>query len=159
LQFDGNGLTAENVREVKFSDQTLYLGFALLSFSLESYNLRKAELSSSASELVLARLLDTFDILEHASQEVFGHYVPGYFVRDWIGRSESDRYGVPKEWTLRSDSNDQDRGASAMSLDQTVGLFAGWWAVARFSASEANKQKLQPNWNVCSSLLLIHSLN
>lgn len=149
-EFWHSGMVAEHVSgsRVKFADQTIHLGFAMLAFAAESRLLVKAGLPADATEDLVAGLLDGFAEVEGQGEEtIYGTQTPGFFVRDHVhdGRPpevEPARHGLAQD-TFDSDSESTLLGEEgphfpAMSLDQVVHLMVGWWAISSWSSRAAN---------------------
>lgn len=151
-QFLWHGMSAEFVegsgdgKHIKFSDQPIYMGFAMLTFAGESKILSEAGIDSTPAERILAQLLEGFEELDHTAEKVlYGTSQPGFFVRDAVhtkkGEIPASLHGIEGEFT--SDMNatlhgKEAHGFPAMSLDQTIGMFLGWWAVANWSTDTTN---------------------
>lgn len=135
--------SSDSVKTAEFADQTLHMGQALLTFAAESSLLKKRGLDNSSSEAVIKALLSAFEELDAADAfpEIYGVSQPGFFLRDFIHNEK--RRGVPTNWEISSDSKVMIEGGprhqAAMSLDQTVSLFVGWWGVARYSTDATSR--------------------
>ena len=81
--FEHGGQIAESAdgdRRV-FSDQTLYMGFALLTFAGEARILRNSGHDPRPTEMVVRRILEAFDSLDKdAERERYHTAVPGFFL-------------------------------------------------------------------------------
>lgn len=71
-----------------FGDQGLHMGQALLTFAVESRLLNLRGLSSAPSEAAIAQLLDGFDEMDAADDELNGDTVEGYYMRDAVKNDE-----------------------------------------------------------------------
>ncbi len=87
-KFFWQGMSAEFVEgegdstHVKFADQTIYMGFAMLTFAGECRILSDAGLDTTQSERVLAQLLSGFEELDGAAEEkLYGTSQAGFFVK------------------------------------------------------------------------------
>lgn len=144
---DPKQISIDSVNTAEFADQTLHMGQALLTFSAESAILKQNGLDNSNSELIVKILLNAFQELDNADglPEIYGVSKPGFFLRDFI--HDGKRRGVPPDWEISSDSKVMLEGGprhqAAMSLDQTVSLFVGWWAVAHYSSDADNRAQAQ----------------
>lgn len=136
---------AADVKTAEFADQTLHMGQALVTFAGESHLLKQKNLDSSGSDAVVKRILAAFQELDDADEmpEFYGISKKGFFLRDLV--YDTARRGVPTDWKIVSDSKTMIDGGpkhqAAMSLDQAVSLFVGWWAVSRY-ASDSTCQSL-----------------
>jgi hypothetical protein len=133
--FEHDGLSAllANGNKRKFGDQTLHMGFALVTFAGEARVLRQAGQNPKRSEEVVRRLLSAFDRLDRdAESERYQTSVPGFFLRDdgpmW------------KPFDVESDFRSDNLQMADMSVDQVVSLMMGWWAVAHWSTDDANRR-------------------
>lgn len=151
--FFHQGMSAESfapqAKELHFADQTIYQGFALLAFAGEARLLAQAGLDPSGSEALVARLLAAFDELDDAAErDLYGDDLPGAFVRDRVDEG-AHRRGIPAGWHVSSDyasvaqGKAKFRSLAAQSLDQTIGLYLGWWGVARYSTDPRNVARAQ----------------
>jgi DnaJ-class molecular chaperone len=134
--FEHHGQIAESADgpSRSFSDQTLYMGFALLAFAGEARILHQSGHDARPSEHVLHRLLQAFESLDKdAERERYHTSVPGFFLRDYM-----------KEWPgFQVHSGFLDSaitvGEADMSLDQVVSLMMGWWAASHWSTDAGNR--------------------
>jgi hypothetical protein len=151
--FFHQGMSAESfspqTKELHFGDQTIYQGFALLAFAGEARLLMQAGLDPSGSEALVRRLLAAFDELDDAAErDLYGDDLPGAFVRDRVDEG-AHRRGIPAGWHVASDyasvaeGKAKFRSLAAQSLDQTIGLYLGWWGVARYSTDPRNVARAQ----------------
>lgn len=140
---DPTQLNLDSVKTAEFADQTLHMGQALITFAAESSILKQRGLNNSSSEDILRILLAAFQKLDDADElpSIYGVSKPGFFLRDFI--HDGARRGVPANWDISSDSKVMVEGGpkhqAAMSLDQAVSLFVGWWGVSRYSSDAANR--------------------
>ena len=135
-EFEHHGQIAESADGTlrSFSDQTLYLGFALLTFAGEARILHQSGHDARPSEHVLHRLLLAFEALDKdAERERYHTSVPGFFLRDYM--TEWPGFQVHSGF-LDSASK---LGEADMSLDQVVSLMMGWWAVSHWSTDAGNR--------------------
>jgi hypothetical protein len=138
FEFGGQVAESANGPHRKFSDQTLYLGFALLTFAGEARVLAQAGKDPRDSEKVVRRLLEAFELLDRKGSELYKASAPGFFLRDYVtslpGRDPGD-----VESTFKSSASSP--GDDDMSLDQVVGLMMGWWAVSHWSTDAENVRR------------------
>ena len=133
-----------------FGDQTLHMGFALVTFAGEARIIAKAGGDPKPSERVIRLVLDAFDRLDNAAeQKLYKTSVPGFFLRDSLRKGEAEDQGIGKAgYIFESDFGSafkpdgtvdgEKRSDPAMSLDQVVNLFMGFWAVSRWSTDSEN---------------------
>lgn len=132
--------------QVKFSDQQVSMGLALLAFAAESQVLRDAGLNTESSEAIIRQLLAAFETLKRPACEALGYvqYEDGFFVRDWVAAERTSDLGVPENLSIKSDFDDTrqpggDRKWNSASLDQVIHMMVGWWAVCMWSTDVANR--------------------
>jgi hypothetical protein len=114
-----------------FSDQTVYMGFALLTFAGEARVVSGAGLDPAPSETVVRSLLTAFETLDFdAEKERYGTNVPGFFLRDYV----KDWEALQVKSGFNGDPSDND-----MSIDQVVSLMMGLWAASRWSTDSGNR--------------------
>ena len=146
-RFFFDGAVAERRRDgdrmVKFADQTMDMGRALLAFASEARVLASKGYSTSGSDAVIRDILREFQRTESGPWEdlIYGRSVSGFFIRDSVERN--NRHGVPDDWQIISDLDttlytDVHRGHPAMSNDQTIHLIVGWWAVTHWTSDPDN---------------------
>jgi hypothetical protein len=121
---------------VTFSDQTLYLGFALLTFAGEARILHDSGHDPRPAEAVVARLLRAFEDLERRAGERYHVPADGFFLRDSVTN-------WPKYSQVSSDFGSSDRTKADVSLDQVCSLIPGFWAVRHWSTDAANRRLAQ----------------
>ena len=146
-KFYYKGFCASHIRRVPeghavvFSDQTVYMGIALMIFAGESKILKDFNIDPSASDALILEMLSTFDTLNAPASLAVGYlaYDEGFFIRDWVARADSVKLGLRRSWSVESDFQKavdaHEPGQAAATLDQVVSLMAGWWAVAAWSES------------------------
>jgi hypothetical protein len=123
-------------RRVKFADQTIYLGQALMAFSTELAVLRDSGADSSDARARLATLLDAVDELDREGDAAFGgpaDALNGFFVRDDIEGPADMRLGN-RYAVVNSDFQDPASENASPSGDQIFGLMNGLFCVQRYSA-------------------------
>jgi DnaJ-class molecular chaperone len=121
-----------------FSDQTLYMGFALLTFAGEARVLHHAGHDARPAEVVVRRLLQAYDHLEgDAVKARYKTTVPGFFLRDYVNKKDVNK----KDWWPGMDvGSDFLSGDPDMSLDQITSQMMGWWGVSHWSTDAANRK-------------------
>ncbi len=136
FEFNGQVAAWADGKRRQFSDQTLYMGFALLTFAGEARLLAGAGGDARPSERVIGRLLAAFERLDNdAERRRYGTAVPGFFLRDYVEKIPG--LDVSSDFLDSASS----AGRADMSLDQGVSLMMGWWAVARWSTDAGNRQR------------------
>ncbi len=113
---------------IKFADQTIYMGQALIFLATEVYIKRKIGENPLPSINRINEILDAIDQLDLAAETLYGHAskLNGFFVRDDIsGPADArlkDRFGtVESDW--------QKSENAAPSGDQVFGILYGLWFV------------------------------
>jgi len=121
--------------KVKFADQTIYLGQALMAFSTEMAVLRDTDRDVADARARVKTLLDAVDELDRKADEAFGGQpgaLNGFFARDDIEGPADGRLGsrfavVESDWQFPEKENASPSG------DQIFGLMNGLFCVQRFS--------------------------
>lgn len=141
-EFFFDGIIAEYIDgslsggKVKFADQTIYLGLALLVFSTEAAILRATGGDVSDCENRISTLLEAINRLDRAAEPYFGAAVAldGFFLRDDVAGPGDPRLGGRFAECESDFQNPQNENASP-SGDQIFGLMFGLSAVVRLSGS------------------------
>jgi hypothetical protein len=170
--FFWNGYIAENAKwdsttgalqSVKFGDQLIKMGDALLSFSQEAASLQGAGKNPAPAENVLRIILAAIDRLDHeAQQERYGQQDPGLFLRDFVDPA-THRQGIPS--TVPNVNIISDFAPSAnytqavFSPDQFSELLSGWLAVTRYSTSSVNRAEAVAQTRRLMSYCMEHGYN
>ena len=139
-QFHFSGLVAEWVdlseagHKIKFADQTIYMGQALLALGTEMAIVRASGGDPSEAKLRCTTILDALDRLDKVADPRFGadETLDGFFVRDDVEGPNDSRLGGRFAQCESDWQNPQDENASP-SGDQIFGLMYGLWVVVRFS--------------------------
>jgi hypothetical protein len=142
-----SGQTADSRGEniVKFSDQTISMGQALTFFATEALTLKAKGINASASDAAIRVLLEEFNELESSplEEKIYGgKQATGFFFRDTVHRE--NRKGIPNSWQIVSDMDSTlftpgtDKSHAALSNDQIINLFFGWWAVVNWTSDQSN---------------------
>ncbi len=128
-----NGHVAEQIEgsSIKFGDQTIYMGQALIWLATEAH-LRQRLTQDTADTLgVIEQILAAIDQLDLDAERLFGHppALDGFIARDNITGVGDPRLGgrfqeVQSDWQKAEDA--------APSGDQVFGLLYGLWFVVRF---------------------------
>jgi len=128
-----------------FADQTLFAGFALLNFAGEARLVALAGGDPRGSEDVIRTILNNLRGCQAGVVTLYdASPVPGFFLRDHVlidpnpGMSIGGFRITKSDYT--SDTLRNKYGDAAMSLDQLVYLFVGWWAVSHWSTDAGNVQ-------------------
>jgi len=123
-----------NGTSIKFADQTIYLGQALVAFSSEVAVNKRFHRGDSDAELIISELLSCFEQLEKMAISRYDHggILEGFFVRDDIvglgdPRLPSRFLEVESDWQFPERENDTP------SIDQIIGLMTGLLSVVRFT--------------------------
>lgn len=137
------GLVAEYVdgsvpdKKVKFADQTIYMGQALLVMATELAILRSIGEDLTETQTIVDDILDAIDRLDTVAEPRFGREsaLDGFFVRDDVSGPADPRLNGRFS---RCDSDWQfpERESASPSGDQVFGLMYGLWAVVHFSGDE-----------------------
>ena len=121
-------------KKIKFADQTIYLGQALMVFSSEVAVHAKLGIKESNAKSILHELLSCFEELEAKGNARYSPSgdSPGFFVRDDISGASDPRLHskfveVESDWQFPEKENDSP------STDQIIGLMSGLLSVVRFS--------------------------
>lgn len=135
FEFGGQVAESANDKARHFGDQTLYLGFAMLTFAGEARLLARANADPRPAEKLVRSFLNAFDLCDKdAERERYKTQVGGFFLRDYV-RS------LPNV-NVSSDFLDSaaKAGQADMSIDQVVSMMMGWWAVAHWSTDKENQK-------------------
>lgn len=135
-EFEHNGQIAASAdgKRRTFSDQTLYMGFALLTFAGEARILHESGHDTRPSEEVLRRLLHAFEAVDKdAERERYHTSVPGSFLRDYV--KDWPGFQVESDFLASAGSVGEDD----MSRDQVVSLMMGWWGVSHWSTDAGDR--------------------
>lgn len=140
-RFYFQGLVAESVdasvsgNKVKFADQAIYMGQALLVLSTELAILRDAGASTDETKTRIREILGAFDRLDLAAEPRFNatSKLDGFFLRDDIAGANDPRLGG-RFAQCESDFQFPERENASPSGDQILGLMFGLSAVARHSS-------------------------
>lgn len=120
--------------KVKFADQTIYLGFALMVMATEVGVLNALGTDSSDARNVIGQLLDTIDALDENAEAYCGAATElnGFFLRDNIsGPTDPRLQGRFTE--CESDFQDAFKENATPSGDQIFGLMFGLFAVVHIA--------------------------
>lgn len=123
-----------------FSDQTMYMGFALITFAGEARLLKQAGQNPRPAEDIIGSILRTQVDLQGEVRSLYkATPIKGWYLRDIMSAETVRGFNIAGS-DFRSEKAGQ-YGDAAMSQDQMVSMFLGWWAVARWS-TDANNVKL-----------------
>lgn len=121
-----------NNTELKFGDQTIYMGFALLFLATEIPIRKKQGLDLSDSIRFIYEILDAIDRLDDEAEPFYGvtSQRNGFIIRDNFKSIADPR--LRGRWEkLKSDG--QKLESNSPSGDQLFGILFGLWFVKRFS--------------------------
>jgi hypothetical protein len=133
---------ADGKGEIKFGDQTVYMGQALIFLASEVPILKSMGKDISEPIRLITEILDAVDTLDDEAESYYGYQSSrnGFIVRDNFKAVSDPRLGG--RWkSLLSDG--QNPGNNSPSGDQLFGLLYGLWFVNYFAATEelANRAK------------------
>ena len=138
-----DGLVAEFVDpsvaggKVKFADQTIYMGQALMSMATEAAILKAIEADASDSLQRIKSILDAVNQLDEAAEPYFGETssLNGFFLRDDVGGPQNPRLA---NRFAQCDSDFQNQAAenASPSGDQIFGLLYGLSTVVHFAGDD-----------------------
>ena len=134
--FDGHVAQEIEGGRIKFADQTIYMGQALIFLATEAYIKERIGVDVKPTLNTIQQILDEFDRLDLAAEDLFGFppALDGFIVRDNITGSQDPRLKgrfteVGSDWQKPEDA--------APSGDQIFGTLYGLWFVARLVEDEA----------------------
>lgn len=138
-RFYFQGLVAEYIdetvpgRKVKFADQTIYMGQALMALATEMKLRRQSGASVDDTKARIGEVLTAIERLDEVADPRFGatSALDGFFVRDDIAGPGDPRLGG-KFAQCESDWQFPEKENASPSGDQVFGLMFGLWAVGRF---------------------------
>jgi hypothetical protein len=138
-QFFYEGLVAEYLEsdgKVKFADQTIYAGQALLTMATEAAILNATGVDASDAHRLIKNMLDAIDRLDGVADPYFGarSTLDGFFVRDdIIGPSDPRLNGrfvaCDSDWQFPEKENASPSG------DQIFGMMFGLSSVVHYSGN------------------------
>jgi hypothetical protein len=139
-QFYFSGLVAEYVelssssRKVKFADQTIYMGQALLALGTEMAIIRASGGDLAEAKARCMEILDAIERLDRVAGPRFSgsDAIDGFFVRDDVEGPNDPRLGGLFSQCESDWQNPEEENASP-SGDQIFGLMYGLWGVVSFS--------------------------
>jgi hypothetical protein len=124
-------INADNT-DIKFGDQTIYMGLALLVLATEIPIRKRLGLALADSVDHIFQILDNIDRLDDEAEAFYGQSSrrDGFILRDNFKSSADPR--LKGRWiNLKSDG--QSLEANSPSADQLFGILFGLWFVKRFS--------------------------
>ena len=129
---------------IKFADQTIYLGQALMVFSSEIAVHAKHGNPDSSAKTIILELLTCMEELEVKANSRYGagRVLEGFFVRDDITGADDPR--LESRFTaVESDWQDPQKENDSPSIDQIIGIMSGLLGVVRFSNEPELTDKAQ----------------
>lgn len=143
-KFYYSGHVAEFIEgnQIKFADQIIYLGQALIFLAAEVYIKRKIGQNVKESLNFISELLNTIEELDKDAERLFGETesLNGFIIRDSITGLADIR--LRNKFSV-VDSDFQKPDDAAPSGDQIFGLFFGLWFVVKFSEEPSIVNKLK----------------
>ena len=131
------GMVADAIKDdsIKFGDQTIYMGQALIFLATELDIRRRLGQDLQPASAPLNEILAAIDQLDLDAEKLYGASpaLDGFIVRDNITGPDDPRLkgrfpAVKSDW--------QNPGDAAPSGDQIFGLLFGLWFVVRFSGDD-----------------------
>ncbi|MEO0900427.1 MAG: hypothetical protein AAFY71_28720 [Bacteroidota bacterium] len=136
-KFYYSGHVAESIEgdRIKFADQTIYIGQALIFLASEIYIMRRNGQNLEFSIQKIDELLDTVEQLDRDAEPLYSadSQLNGFILRDNIIGVDDPRLN---NRFAQVDSDWQTPENAAPSGDQIFGLFYGLWCVAKLSEEE-----------------------
>lgn len=136
------GLVAERIvgSSIKFGDQTIYMGQALIGLATEAHLRQRLGQDTANTLKAIEQILAAVDQLDLDAERLFGHTpsLNGFIARDNITGVADPRLGgrfqeVESDWQKPEDA--------APSGDQIFGLLDGLWFVVRFAGDDGLVQR------------------
>jgi hypothetical protein len=124
--------SATSLDYMVFSDQSAFMGHALVAFALEEKRLREHNIPTHHQQTVVRKLLYAFGQMEDTAG------TSGFFYRDAVSADMRGGMKITSDYTTASTLPGADDSNAAMSVDQVVYLFVGFLAVAKWSSDVQN---------------------
>jgi hypothetical protein len=132
------GLVAERIEgsSIKFGDQTIYMGQALIWLATEAHLRQKIGQDETDTLKVIEQVLAAVDQLDLDAERLFGHppALDGFIARDNVTGVADPRLGGRYQ---EAQSDWQNPENAAPSGDQIFGLLYGLWFVVRLVRDDA----------------------
>jgi hypothetical protein len=130
----GDRINLDNT-ELKFGDQTIYMGLALLCLATEVPIRRDLGLDPEESIRPITEILDTIDRLDDEAEAFYGaaSIRDGFILRDNFKSIDDPR--LKRRWS-KLISDGQSLSKNSPSADQIFGILYGLWFVKRYSGSD-----------------------
>ncbi|MGK7953673.1 MAG: hypothetical protein AB4063_00170 [Crocosphaera sp.] len=136
-KFYYSGLVAEFIEgnQIKFADQTIYIGQALIFLASEIHIMRKNGQNPESSIQKLDELMNVIEQLDRDAEPLYGaeSQLNGFILRDNVTGVSDPR--LDNRFT-QVDSDWQKPEDAAPSGDQIFGLLYGLWCVVKLSGEE-----------------------
>ena len=132
------GLVAERIEDssIKFGDQTIYMGQALIWLATEAHLRQRLGQDTADTHGMIEQIFAAVDQLDLDAEQLFGHppTLDGFIARDNITGANDPRLAGRFQEAHSDWQNPED---AAPSGDQVFGLLYGLWFVVRLVQDDA----------------------